>query len=82
MLQTFTENGGSYLVGNPGQINSHVLLAGSRGYDLIPDIEDRLREMSGLFKKSQVHIFGSAKYPLIINKNHEYRTVTLNYLFD
>ena len=82
MLQTFTETGGSYLIGNPAQINSRVLLAGSSGYDLIPHIEDRLRMISGLFKKSQVHIFSAAKYPLIINKNHEYRTITLNYLFD
>ena len=82
MLQTFTETGSSYLIGNPDQINSRVLLAGSSGYDLIQDIEDKLRVMSGLFKKSQVHIFSAAKYPLIINKNHEYRTVTLNYLFD
>ena len=82
MLRTFTESGGSYLIGDLGQINSHVLLAGSSGYDLIPDIEDRLSEVSGLLKKAQVHIFSSAKYPLIINKNHEYRTITLNHLFD
>jgi pimeloyl-ACP methyl ester carboxylesterase len=82
MLKTFTKNGGSYLIGDSKQINSHILLAGSSGYDLIPDIEDRLREMSSSFKKTQVHIFSSAKYPLIVNKNHEYRTLTLNYLFD
>jgi pimeloyl-ACP methyl ester carboxylesterase len=82
MQQTFTENGGSYLIGDPKQINSHVLLAGSFGYDLVPDIEDRLNNISSSFKKTQVHMFSAAKYPLIINKNHEYRTVTLNYLFD
>ncbi|MCL2154410.1 MAG: hypothetical protein FWH53_01960 [Leptospirales bacterium] len=82
MQQTFTENGANYLIGDSKQINSHVLLAGSSGYDLIPDIEDRLYKVSDLLKKTQVHIFSPAKYPLIINKNHEYRTVTLNYLFD
>jgi pimeloyl-ACP methyl ester carboxylesterase len=82
MLQTFTENGSSYLIGDSKQINSHILLAGSSDYDLIPNIEDRLYGISGSFKKAQVHIFSAAKYPLIINKNHEYRTIALNYLFD
>jgi len=82
MLQTFTENGDSYLIGDSKQISSSILLAGSSGYDLIPDIEERLSNVLDSLKKAQVHIFSAAKYPLIKNKNHEYRTLTLNYLFD
>ncbi len=82
MHEEFIENGGRYLQGDAGSISCPVLLAGSSGYDLIPDMEERLREMSSSFKKAQVHLFSGARYPLIISKNHEYRTVALNYLMD
>jgi pimeloyl-ACP methyl ester carboxylesterase len=82
MLEDFMENGGRYLHGEAGMINCPVLLAGSSGYDLLPDMEDRLKESVASFKKAQVHLFSSARYPLIISKNHEYRTVALNYLMD
>lgn len=82
MQEDFMENGGKYLHGDPALINCPVLLAGSSGYDLIPDMENRLKDVMTSIKKAQVHLFSSAKYPLIISKNHEYRTVALNYLMD
>jgi len=82
MHEEFMENGGRYLYGDAGVINCPVLLAGSSGYDLLPDMEERLKDAMSSFKKSQVHLFSSANYPLIVSKNHEYRTVTLNYLMD
>ncbi|HNX24420.1 MAG TPA: alpha/beta hydrolase [Spirochaetota bacterium] len=82
MHADFIENGDRYLHGDPALINCPVLLAGSSGYDILPDMEDRLKGAVASFKKAQVHLFSSAKYPLIISKNHEYRTVTLNYLMD
>jgi len=82
MHEDFFEKGGRYLHGDTGLINCPVLLAGSSGYDLLPDMEDRLKDAVSSFKKAQVHLFSSARYPLIISKNHEYRTVTLNYLMD
>jgi len=82
MQEDFMENGGVYLHADAGQINCPVLLAGSSGYDLLPDMEDRLKDAVGSFKKAQVHLFSSANYPLIVSKNHEYRTVALNYLMD
>lgn len=82
MQEDFFENGGRYLHGDAGLINSPILLAGSSGYDLLPDMEERLKDAVPSFKRAQVHLFSSAKYPLIISKNHEYRTVALNYLMD
>jgi pimeloyl-ACP methyl ester carboxylesterase len=82
MQEDFMEDGGRYLYGDAALITCPVLLAGSSGYDLLPDMEDRLKDAVASFKKAQVHLFSSANYPLIISKNHEYRTVTLNYLMD
>ncbi|PKL15394.1 MAG: hypothetical protein CVV49_21375 [Spirochaetae bacterium HGW-Spirochaetae-5] len=82
MLEDFMESGDRYLHGDPAIINCPILLAGSSGYDILPDMEDRLKNSMSSFKKAQVHLFSSAKYPLIVNKNHEYRTVALNYLMD
>ncbi len=82
MLEDFMENGGRYLHGDPAIINCPILLAGSSGYDILPDMEDRLKNSMSSFKKAQVHLFSSARYPLIVSKNHEYRTVALNYLMD
>ena len=82
MHEDFMENGSGYLYGDPGLISCPVLFAGSSGYDLIPDMEDRLKNAMSSVKKAQVHLFSSAKYPLIVSKNHEYRTVALNYIMD
>ncbi len=82
MQEDFFENGGGYLCGDPGSINCPILLAGSSGYDVLPDMETRLKDAMALLKRSQVHLFSAAAYPLIITKNHEYRTVALNYLMD
>jgi len=82
MQEDFFENGGRYLNGDAGLINCPILLAGSSGYDLFPDMENRLKEVVTLLRRSQIHIFSAASYPLIITKNHEYRTVALNYLMD
>ncbi len=82
MLEDFMEYGGKYLHGNAGDIACPVLLAGSGGYDLLPDMEDRLKDAVSSFRKAQVHLFSSANYPLIVSKNHEYRTVMLNYIMD
>lgn len=82
MLEDLVEDGGVFLHGEPGLINCPILLAGSSGYDLIPDMEERLKGMVAFFKKAQVHLFSSANYPIILSKNHEYRTVALNYLMD
>lgn len=82
MQEDFFENGGRYLHGDAGLISCPILLAGSSGYDLLPDMEDRLKDAVASFKRAQVHLFSSAKYPLIVSKNHEYRTVALNYLME
>ncbi len=82
MLEDLVDAGGGFLHGDAGLIGCPILLAGSSGYDLLPDMEGRLKESVTLFKKAQVHLFSSANYPLIISKNHEYRTVALNYLMD
>jgi pimeloyl-ACP methyl ester carboxylesterase len=82
MLEDFMESGDRYLHGDPAIINCPILLAGSSGYDILPDMEDRLKNSMSSFKKAQVHLFSSASYPLIVSKNHEYRTVALNYLMD
>jgi pimeloyl-ACP methyl ester carboxylesterase len=82
MLESFIEDGGSYFHDDPGKINCPVLLAGSAVYDLVPDMETRLKDSVSSFRRAQVHLFSSGKYPLIITKNHEFRTVSLNYLMD
>ena len=82
IIEDLADNGSLFLNGDPSTVNCPILFAGSSGYDLLPDMEERLKENMGLFRRSQVHLFSNAKYPLIISKNDEYRTVALNYLMD
>lgn len=82
MLESFMESGDSYFHGDLARINCPVLLAGSAVFDLLPDMETRLKDSVSSFKRAQVHLFSNGKYPLVISKNHEFRTVTLNYLMD
>lgn len=82
MLESFIESGEPYFSGDPSRINCPVLLTGSATFDLLPDMETRLKDSASAFKKAQVHLFSNGRYPLIVSKNHEFRTVSLNYLMD
>lgn len=78
----FAERGGTFYHGDLSSISCPVLLTGCPGYDLIPDIEERLRHTAGCIRKSQVHMFSTGKYPLFLSRNDEFRTVSLNFLMD
>jgi pimeloyl-ACP methyl ester carboxylesterase len=78
----FAERGGKFYHGEISTIPCPVLLTGCPGYDLLPDIEERIRHAADNLKKPQIHFFSSGKYPLFLNRNDEFRTVSLNFLMD
>jgi len=82
MQKDFVKRGGHFLHGDAASLPCPVLLTGCPGYDLLPDIEERLKQSSERIKKSQIHIFSSGRYPLFLNRNGEFRTVSLNYIMD
>lgn len=78
----FAERGGKFYHGELSSINCPVLLTGAAGYDLLPDIEDRIKHTAENLRKPQIHMFSSGKYPVFLSRNDEFRTVSLNYMMD
>jgi len=82
MQKDFTGRSGQFLYGDVANLPCPVLLTGCPGYDLLPDIEERLKHVTDRIKKPQLHLFSSGRYPLFLSRNDEFRTVSLNYLMD
>jgi pimeloyl-ACP methyl ester carboxylesterase len=78
----FAERGGSFIHGSLEDINCPILLTGSYGYDLLPDIEQRISKAAESLKKCQIHFFSSGKYPTFLSKNDEFRALSLNYIME
>ncbi len=78
----FAERGGKFLQGELSDISSPILLTGCPGYDLLPDLEERVKHAAGSLKKPHTHIFSSGKYPLFLSRNDEFRTVSLNFIME
>ncbi|HOP64729.1 MAG TPA: alpha/beta hydrolase [Spirochaetota bacterium] len=78
----FAERGGKFFHRDLSEITCPVLLTGCAGYDLLPDIEDRMKHTAEFLKKPHLHMFSTGKYPLFLSRNDEFRTVSLNFLMD
>lgn len=78
----FAERGGKFYYGALSGVSCPVLLTGCPCYDLLPDIEERLKHTADHLRKSQIHMFSTGKHPLFLSRNDEFRTVSLNFLMD
>lgn len=82
MQKRFLSSGHGYFLNELSTVNAPVLLAGCEPHEIIPDLEERFKAIVPLLKKSQVHMFRPAKYPLFLSKNDEFRSMSLNFLMD
>ncbi len=82
MQKRFLDSGHSYLLDELSKVNCPVLLSGCEPHEIVPDMEERIKAMMPRLKKSQAHMFRPAKYPLFLNKNEEFRSMSLYFLLD
>jgi len=82
MQQRFLDSGHGYFLKELSSVNSPVLLAGCEPHEFIPGMEERIKTMLPMMRKSQAHMFRPAKYPLFLSKNDEFRSMSLYFLMD
>ncbi len=82
MQKRFHDSGHGYFLNDLSKVNCPVLFAGCEPHELIPEMEERIKTIIPMLKKSQVHMYRPASYPLFLSKNGEFRSMSLNFLMD
>ncbi|NLV66410.1 MAG: alpha/beta hydrolase [Spirochaetes bacterium] len=82
MQKRFLDSGHSYFINELSKVNCPVLFAGCEPHEFVPQMEERTKTMIPMLRKSQVHMYRPASYPLFLSRNDEFRSMSLYFLMD
>jgi pimeloyl-ACP methyl ester carboxylesterase len=82
MQKRFYDSGHGFFMKELSTVNCPVLFAGCEPHEVVPEMEERIKTIIPLMKKSQVHMYRPASYPLFLSKNDEFRSMSLYFLMD
>lgn len=80
LIDNFARSIGSFYDKNVCSIKNEVMITASRKDDLIPDVEDRLKEMNLKMKNCRLVLFEKGNHPAMLSNSKEFRSLVLEFL--
>ncbi len=80
VLLAISEKNLPLIYGDLSQISSEVLLVGTTTDEVIPDIENRMNELSEIIPNTDIKIYDYGRHTFMITEKEEFRRIALEFL--
>ncbi|MBN1059169.1 alpha/beta fold hydrolase [Clostridium botulinum] len=80
LISNFSKNMGCFYKSSVTNIKNKIILTGSKKDDLIPNIENILKDMNAKIENSKLIVFEKGNHPAMFSNNKEFRKLVLNFL--
>lgn len=78
-IKNFSKNIGYFYRDNISNIKNEIIITGSKKDDLIPDIEERLKNINSKIQNSKLVLFEKGNHPAMFSNSNYFRKLALNF---